>query len=134
MQGETTKDVKSRNVTDTAAAVGSVCENPAWQSFIGGADDGEIDVKVVGNKISGTHKKSKQSIDRTCTPGRPHRITFRRTDGKGCTHTYDGVIGFVPATIGFPLQLAVIVGKVTRSGCGMVLADGDDDWVGTHTT
>src|SRR5690349_12950689 len=133
MQDETTKDVKSRNVMERAAAAGSVCE-AAWDSFIAGTDDGQIDVKVTGNTISGTHLNTKQSISGTCTPGRPHRITFRRTDGQGCTHTYDGVIGFVPPTAEFPLQLAVIVGKVTRSGCGMALTDGDDDWVGTHTT
>jgi hypothetical protein len=96
-----------------------------------------VEVKVDGTgKITGTHKKSGNPIYGQCTEGKPHIIHFYRTDTDGCKYTYDGTIGYVNFPIpGQPptTPFFVIVGKVNISNCPSK-DDGDDDWMGTHTT
>lgn len=126
------KPKNERRENRGAAATASICAD-TWVTSVNGLDDGEVEVEddVTGvNKLKGTHKKSGDRITGHCTPGPPHLIHLERTDSAGTLHTYDGRI----VRVNLPLPGTVPITLVIGTHKPATKANGDDDWMGGHTT
>lgn len=112
-----------------------------WFSYINQAPDGKpndgvfnIILAPSGVDFDGTHIRSASTVKLkgTYTPasgGKADHIRFTEPDPDDdkCTLTYDSDI----APVGN--DIITTNGKRSRT-CSGVVASGDDDWVGTHTT